>query len=222
MNSDNRMLLTDDDGILRDTAYADFHDELEATGEMSMLVDEQALKVDEATGLPIYRFKLFSETPGVNRNGWLLRVDGVQTDNYMGNPVIYFNHDWQRSRDTVYPVANMVGFVKKGKSLYGDMVFHGLTEKSVEVERLVKARVLRAGSVSYIPLEEEMLEPDDPDNWFYDWYIGPMEIKKADLLEFSIVNIPADPTALRQAKMQNSDPISAIKSMLKEIEGIRV
>ena len=74
----------------------------------------------------------------------------------------------------------------------------GITKESRRNEKLVAAGVLRAGSVGFLG-EEVLLDANDDEAWGTWGYEGRIAFPKMELLEYSIVGIPADPTALRMA-----------------------
>jgi hypothetical protein len=67
-----------------------------------------------------------------------------------------------------------------------------------EIRRLVEADILRATSVGFRPLEDEPINVKDP------W--GGTRYKKSELVECSVVAVPANPNALSVAKSLNISP----------------
>ena len=154
-------------------------------------IEIEAVNEQQAGEGKAYRFRLFSKAE--NRNKWIVDPMGMQHAAYMKNPVILYNHEWDEP-----PIGNMSNIEVNSNSMYGTMTFHGLTERSREIESLIAAGAMRAGSVGFQPKEEILLDADDDDAW--DWfYNGRISYPSAELLEYSIVTIPADGTALRQA-----------------------
>lgn len=109
---------------------------------------------------------------------------GIRIDQYLKNPVLLFQHGYG---GTVHPIGGATPFHQDGK-LYADLTFHGLTDYSQTVETLWDAGVYRAVSKSvlvdwdnYTVSEEEIL------------------FNGAELVEISVVDIGADPDAIRQA-----------------------
>ncbi len=162
--------------------------------------------VRQAGGDPeTYRSIVVGE--GLNRHGVVVRVDGFRnSEQYMQNPVVYYDHAW---------LANMGGFLSSpsppsegslpiGKALNHwsttvpagadgadvpalgfDFAFAG-TPFAQTVRQLVDERVLNMTSIGFIPVDMVVEKQDGEDiPTFTSW----------DLIEFSVVGIPADPSA---------------------------
>lgn len=114
------------------------------------------------------------------------------------NPIILFNHNPN------LPIAkcSKVG-ITDGK-LCGTVEFpvKGLNALSDQVYDLIQAGILNAGSVGFISTEREVMRDKDG------MWIG-MTFKKPQLLEFSVVSIPANSDALITARSMGlaTDPI---------------
>ncbi len=122
----------------------------------------------------------------VGRDGYIVRTDAWQTDNFEANPVFLWMHS-----DDQPPIGRVFGLHAVGKLLKGS-VRYAETDFAETIYQLVKSRFLSATSTSWVPLKGGFERSNDPD------------IKgtftAVDLLEISQVNVPALPTALAGAR----------------------
>jgi HK97 family phage prohead protease len=134
-------------------------------------------------------FVLSDETP--DRIGDIVMTDGWDLTNFSRNPVALGFH---RS-DFVIGKWNNVRV--EGKVLRGqlELAAEGTSDRIDEVRRLIGAGVIKAVSVGFRPIEAELLNEKDP------W--GGSRFKKQELVECSIVSVPANPNALAVAKSLN-------------------
>jgi len=135
----------------------------------------------------IYRFVASDER--VDRMGDIIEVDGWETADWEKNPVILWGHDSRAP-----PIGRGVGIRKLGrpKQLLIDVLFASkeVHELAGTVEGLVDTGFIKATSVGFLPKKSEPLDDED-DSWF-----APRRYKEQELLELSIVSIPANPRAL--------------------------
>lgn len=135
-------------------------------------------------------------TGAVDRDRDTLKVDGWRLDNFRKNPVVLWGH---QSRDLPIAVAESVGvasgqlkavarFAEPGQDYDpADWPHHLPTPETVL--RMLRGGFLHATSVGFIPLiaawnEERM----------------GLDVLEQELLEFSVVPVPANPEALQDAK----------------------
>lgn len=146
----------------------------------------------EEIGERTVRFTISKEV--TDRDGDILRANGVDFGNYMKNPVFLGFHN---SRD--FPLGKVVKFWVEGDSVKADVYFPTLNELSSDMNnvsekaRLIdfcfhcyKTGMLNAVSVGFIPLEWTENQRG------YD-------ITKWELLEFSAVAVPANQDAIAEA-----------------------
>ena len=161
----------------------------------------------EDIGERTVRFTISKEV--TDRDGDILRADGVDFKNYMKNPVFLGFHN---SRD--FPLGKVINFWVEGKSVKADVYFPKLEELSSDINNVSeKARLidfcfhcyknglLNAVSVGFIPLE--WTETKDG----YD-------ITKWELLEFSAVAVPANQDAIAEAVKSFGLDNSVVKDFL--------
>lgn len=149
------------------------------------------IAADKRDGLT---FVLSDETP--DRMGDVIKADGWVLTNFKKNPIALFGH---RSD---FPVGSWANLRVENTALLGDLQLapRGTSARIDEVVSLVEADVLRAVSVGFRPMKSEPRNPEKP-------YDGELFIKQ-ELVECSVVAVPANPNALAVAKSLNiSDDI---------------
>lgn len=119
-----------------------------------------------------------ASTQESDRDGEVILQDGWELDPFRKNPVILAGHDYWS-----FPIGKATDLLIEGGRLLFKMVF-ATTEKGQEALQLVKEGVLNAFSVGFIAKE---------------WADGDT-ISRAELLEISLVSVPANPNAVVLAK----------------------
>lgn len=149
--------------------------------------------VTEGTGL---NFVLSDES--VDRMGDMIVASGWDLKNFLRNPIVLFNHDknqivglWENIRIEGKKLKATLRFAEKGTSAKID-----------EIRSLVEQGILRATSVGFRPLRAKLQEgkpkSKDDDN---DLHPFPgIKFHEQELLEASLVAVPANANALRLAK----------------------
>jgi len=118
----------------------------------------------------------------ISQNGWAL-------DNYKKNPVILFGHDHDK------PIGRARSVYMKDGNLAIDVEFapEDIDPFAAKIGRMVKSGFLNAVSVGFRPLD---MKPRKS---------GGYEFTKSELLEVSVVSVPANQEALMFAKSFCSD-----------------
>ena len=158
-------------------------DVLEILAKMKDAAPEDA---NTFTGLVI-------STEHVDRTGDIVRQEGIDTDAYMKNPIILNSHNY-------YGIENIVGRTTKlykglcegVPATFADGVW-APTEGGEMAKALWDAKCLSAASVGFIP--KEFAETDKGGIDYHD-------ITKSELLEYSVVPVPANSWATRQDGMK--------------------
>jgi len=134
-------------------------------------------------------FILSDETP--DRLGDVIMASGWQLDNFMRNPVALFNHT------PSFVIGKWSNLKVINKELRGhlELAPAGTSERIDEIRKLVDAGILRAVSVGFRSIESKPIKSDDP------W--GGQTFVKHELVETSLVSVPANPNALAVAKQLN-------------------
>lgn len=143
-------------------------------------------KTNAAAEISGLEFCLSDETE--DRMGDVIQSDGWQLDNFKKNPIALFNH---RSD---FVIGTWDNISVKDKRLRGHlkMAPEGTSDRIDEIRRLIDAGILRAVSVGFKPLEYEPRRIDGK-------YVGEL-FTKQELVETSLVSVPANPNALAIAK----------------------
>lgn len=121
----------------------------------------------------------------------VIETAGYETANYLLNPVVLWAHDYYSP-----PVGKAVAVFTEGEKLVARDQFcePGLYPFGDMVYRMLLAGFLNAASVGIDPLE-----------WTYDEEMGGVRFYRHELLEHSIVPVPANPEALARAKAAGID-----------------
>jgi len=124
----------------------------------------------------------------VDRYGDVVEPAGWDLRNFKKNPIALFGHSSEDPIGTWSEVR-----VESGK-LKGKLNFasEGTSPRIDELRRLVEQGILRAVSVGFRPLDAEPIDASRP--------YGPQRYKKMDLIETSLVSVPANPAALAVAR----------------------
>jgi HK97 family phage prohead protease len=132
-------------------------------------------------------FVLSDETP--DRYGDVLSADGWELGNFKKNPIALFNHN------SSFPIGKWKGLKVENDALRGhlELAPAGTSERIDEIRKLVEAGILRAVSVGFLPVESRARSKTEP---------GELYVKQ-ELIETSLVSIPANPNAIAVAKSLN-------------------
>lgn len=120
----------------------------------------------------------------VDPAGWVLTA-------FKRNPIALFAHRHDE------PIGTWSDVRVEGGKLKGKLNFAaaGTSARIDELRGLVEQGVLRAVSVGFSPIDADPIDPKRP--------YGPQRYKKQELLETSLVSVPANPAALAIAKSLN-------------------
>lgn len=143
---------------------------------------------------PNLEFVLSDET--VDRCGDIVTAGGWQLAHFKRNPIALFGHS------SGFPIGRWKNVRVEGGRLVGMLEFaaEGTSQRIDELRRLVEQGILRAVSVGFRPLDDEPIDEKDP--------YGGRRYLKQELLECSLVSVPANPAALaRAADLKISDDV---------------
>lgn len=146
-----------------------------------------------------------------DRAGDVIVTSGIDTSNYLKNPIVLFQHR------TDSPVARCVSLTTLVDKMEATAEFpdEGVDELSDRVYRLVKAGILNAVSIGVNPKEGgwEWVDPSDPWNG--------IRYNQTEMLEFSFVSLPMNAEALiiRREMGEETDKaeIERAKGLLKAV-----
>jgi HK97 family phage major capsid protein/HK97 family phage prohead protease len=122
----------------------------------------------------------------VDRMGDVIEPNGWKLDNFRSNPVALFGHDPQ------FPIGQWQDVNVRGGRLTGHLaLMEPVSDRLREIHAAVQAGVLRAVSVGFHSQNVEPLEGSKS---------GGLHFIEAELVECSLVSVPANPNALAVAK----------------------
>jgi len=141
-------------------------------------------------------------TPDVDRYGTIIIPSGIDYTAYMNNPVVLINH-----KSDYLPIGKCLGFFLNGENLEATIQLDMNDEKACKVNDKIKNGFVSAVSVGIIPIEqtEQTIEGEKI-----------ITYTKSELVEFSVVTIPANRDALIKKHFENQQPKS-FRDVLKKL-----
>jgi HK97 family phage prohead protease len=138
-------------------------------------------------------------TDSPDRDGEIIKQDGWDLTNFLKNPVLLTSHAYHE-----FPIGRITDVMIENGQLKFKAVFSEATQEAREAYQLVKEGILSAFSVGFIPKE---YDPADTS-----------VITKAELLEISLVTVPANPQAVVLAKSFKGNELAKVlvKEWLKD------
>lgn len=126
------------------------------------------------------RLRVVLSTPDADRAGDVVEPLGIDTSNYEKNPIVLAEHHPDR------PIGNCVAISKNVNGVSATIQFPspGVSATADETYELCKAGILSGVSIGFQSIESEPLKG------------GGRRHVKTDLLEVSVVSVPANPNAL--------------------------
>jgi HK97 family phage major capsid protein/HK97 family phage prohead protease len=120
-----------------------------------------------------------------DRYGDVVNPKGWQLANFTKNPIALFNHN------SNFPIGKWQDVRVEGGKLVGKLKLaaRGTSERIDELISLVEQGILRAVSVGFSPIDREPLSDKSG-----------ILFKKQELLETSLVSVPANPSAVQLAR----------------------
>jgi HK97 family phage prohead protease len=135
-------------------------------------------KLLDAPSLGARQVLAVASDPTLDRTKDVMRPEGCVLDNYHENPVVLANHD------PGHPIGSAKAAIRNGRvEALIDFAPAGVSKMADEWCGLAKAGVLRAFSVGFDPIE---YKPNKSGGYDYD---------KWELMELSLVAVPANPSA---------------------------
>lgn len=192
-----------------DKLERNFGSEMRAT----IHVEDRAKTDDEKN---TYVFTMSDEI--MDRHGTIVKLDGLDIEEYNRNPVVLLQHQSSGSLFADYDIDNVIGkgyaYRDKDGLLKNKITFEPkeLNEKADKVLRKIEFGSVRASSIGFIANEGSWgneQRGEDPDIYY---------IRKGTLLEHSIVVVPSNPNALVDKDYDQDWDASAIEAIKKEIE----
>src|SRR5579884_4075016 len=154
-------------------------------------------------GVPTVRRATFTISTGdVDREGDTIDPNGWDLENYRKNPVVLFGHDYKS-----LPIAKAIDVHVTPRGLVATAEFPppGVHPQADQVWGLMQFGLLNATSVGFRPIERE-----------YDHQRKGWNYLRQELLEFSIVPVPANANALLAASKAGL-PVALLKDWARGI-----
>lgn len=139
-------------------------------------------------------------TDQVDRSGDIVVQDGIYLENFKKTRTILWNHDQS------IPIAQCLSIESTSNGLIAVAEFppEGTSAKADEIYGLIKAGVINAASIGFLPIEGEPVDGKNPKNG--------VKIISSELFEFSFVSVPANPGA---GVLERSMPAVKTKTAMK-------
>ncbi len=135
----------------------------------------------------------------------VLVASGVDLTRFNANPIVSYMHAAAFSDDPDSVIARGKVWVEDGMLMLG-IVKYDDNELAIEVKRKIDNDMLNAVSVSFMPKDGEYKTIDGKERFM---------ITKSELLEVSVVNIPADPKAVKVKSIEAPPPSDEVLEEIK-------
>ena len=141
------------------------------------------------------------------RQGPDLILDGLSTENYLRNPVVLWAHDMAgKTGSAGLPIGRTKSMSADDGKIEVDFEFLPGDPFADRVRNAWDKGFLQAASVSWMPVESE--ESED----------GNQRDIRSDLLEWSIVSVPSDPDAIREAHARLMERVLQCRDIEEELQ----
>jgi len=154
------------------------------------------------------RVSFIASTDDVDRYSDIIDQKGWQLDNYKKNPVILFNHNSQ-----ALPIGKGYPKIQNGKLMI-DVEFDTDDELGAKIARKVKSGFMSAVSVGFNP-KKQIQRNELPTEHKYFGERG-MFFQEAELLEVSVVTIPANAAAIAAKQFHLDSLLTKLMLITKE------
>lgn len=148
-------------------------------------------KATELTKLADGTYEYVASDETVDRYGDVVRVAGWELKNYRANPVILFAHQ----KDNPVGTASKVWVEGTKLMVRIKLADEGTSPFIDTLRKLVDQKIVRAVSVGFLPTKQPNYIRDEKNDM-----ITGVEYVGQELLENSLVTVPANPMALQTAK----------------------
>ena len=134
----------------------------------------------------------------VDSVGDVVSFAGLDTKRFLKNPVVHYNHDTGS-----YPVAKCIGLSQVGDYIVAKTVFNTITEDGRNVKDMVDSGFLNCASIGFYSLKnhkEPFSDEEKALNPKFELMGNKLIHDVWELIEYSIVNIPANTDAMIQER----------------------
>jgi HK97 family phage prohead protease len=170
-------------------------DIFEASGKLLEMIDEKERKDFKVniTKQQDNTFTAIASKEVVDRMGDIVKIAGIKIDNYLKNPVVLFNHNPDKI------IGKALEVLKTNDSLIVKIQFAN-TPLAQEVKELVAEGFLNTLSIGFMSLQYK--QNDNSNGIIYE---------SVELLEVSVVSVPANPEAVVLRYLEDRLNARAIK-----------
>jgi HK97 family phage prohead protease len=156
-------------------------------------------KTVQATNADPDAWEVVASDETVDRYGDIIRAEGWELRNYAANPIVLFGHS------SMQPIGTSNSRIE-GKRLVSTIKLadEGTSPQVDYYRALIKQKILRATSVGFMPTKAVVPILDK------DKRITGFEYNGQELLELSVVSVPANPAAVSLAKSFNLNPATVL------------
>jgi HK97 family phage prohead protease len=151
-------------------------------------VDSKAVDADKGI------YEALISTEDVDRDKDVMVADGAEIGSYLKNPVVLFGHNYRDAKAVVGKALEIVKIAGQGIKAVFQFASKEVSEDADLVRRLWAGGFLNATSIGFIPEEWEERKDEEGEK-----LQRGTKFNKWELLEFSIVPVPANQNALRLA-----------------------
>ena len=144
----------------------------------------------------------------LSRNGDDVNLRGISFKSYRKNPVVLWAHDSYSG----IPIAKTlkIGHDDQGR-IVADFEFNSDDEFAARVENAWNGGFIRGASIRYLPTKVVEVRSEDGT-------VERLRVEESDLLEWSLVPIPADPDSVRAAARALGLPAEIFRGLEPEPE----
>ena len=149
-----------------------------------LMVVTEAQQVEDGSG---HRMVIASNE--LSRNGDEVNLWGISFKDYRKNPVVLWSHDTYSG----IPIAKTlkIGHDDQGR-IVADFEFNSGDEFAARVENAWNGGFMRGASIQYMPTKVVEVRNEDGK-------VERLRVEESELLEWSLVPVPADPDSVRAA-----------------------
>ena len=144
----------------------------------------------------------------LSRNGDELNLRGINFTNYRKNPVVLWAHDSYQG----IPIAKTlkIGHDDQGR-IEADFEFNAADEFAARVENAWNGGFIRGASIRYLPTKVVEVRNEEGK-------VERLRVEESELLEWSLVPVPADPDSVRAAARALNLPEEIFRGLEPEPE----
>ncbi len=152
-------------------------------------------------------------TGALDRYNSTIAAKGWQLANFIKNPVVLWAHDDSIPAIARAETTKLEGERLRSRAIFADRDVHPLADT---IYRLIKAKFINAASVGWIPLKWQFVDEEGRGSG--------IDYLEQELLEWSVVNIPANPECLVEARSVGIDtsPLMVWAERALDLGGVSV